>query len=291
MENAAGAPVIIGATGGSGTRAVQRIVQKAGYYMGAEETLAKSRDALSFQGLNKGIPDFLRGWLEGAPEGGDELHRAYEERLEVHLARLAERNQPWGWKMPWSMLLLPFLHAFHGDLRFIHVVRDGRDMVLSRNKNQLRAVGDVVLSPSDFSGPPELAAAKFWARTNLLAADYGEAELSSNYLRVRYEDLCSNPIETTSAIFSFLGSDQSVHVAAAEVRPSAGRGRWRSLDADLQAQLDAAIGPALDRFGYKREPLSRIAQLLRPVSRPALDSISRIRARRSRRSNQNPQLP
>ena len=54
-----------------------------------------------------------------------------------HLAPLGGRPRPWGWKHPHSLLLLPLLVDAWPRLRFVHVVRDGRDMAFSANRNQL----------------------------------------------------------------------------------------------------------------------------------------------------------
>ena len=55
--------------------------------------------------------------------------------LEDHCAPIAANPRPWGWKEPRSIYLLSFLHRHLPALRFLHVVRDGRDMALSKNQN------------------------------------------------------------------------------------------------------------------------------------------------------------
>ena len=91
------------------------------------------------------------------------------------IARALEPGRPWGWKEPRSIYLLPFLHRHLPSLRFLHVVRDGRDMALSANQNQLRKHGDAAAIPADLS-PPERSIA-LWSWVNLTAARYGEEHL------------------------------------------------------------------------------------------------------------------
>ena len=69
--------------------------------------------------------------------------------LVEHCATL-EPGRPWGWKEPRSIYLLPFFHQQLPALRFLHVVRDGRDMALSANQNQLRKHGNGLPSPPTF---------------------------------------------------------------------------------------------------------------------------------------------
>jgi len=47
-----------------------------------------------------------------------------------------------------------------------------------------------------FSSSPERAML-LWGRVNVRAAEFGETHLLDNYLRVRFEDLCAKPVETT----------------------------------------------------------------------------------------------
>src|SRR6266581_3850267 len=82
---------------------------------------------------------------------------------------------------PRSIYLLPFLRAELPTLKFIHVLRDGRDMALSQNQNQLRKHGAAVLSWRErlFSSMPERAIT-LWDRVNLRAAEIGESEMGQN---------------------------------------------------------------------------------------------------------------
>jgi hypothetical protein len=57
----------------------------------------------------------------------ERLHRAHLEPLGASAAR-------WGWKQPRSTLLLPFLDRVLPNLRFMHLIRDGRDMAYSANR-------------------------------------------------------------------------------------------------------------------------------------------------------------
>src|SRR5213075_744488 len=92
-----------------------------------------------------------------------------------------------------SIYLLPFLHAQFAQLKFIHVMRDGRDMALSQNQNQLRKHGRAVLSWGErlFGSIPERSVL-LWEKVNSQAADYGKARLRESYLRVRFEIFVPN---------------------------------------------------------------------------------------------------
>jgi Sulfotransferase family len=257
-------PVVIFGTGGSGTRVLQVLTDHSGYYLGTN--LNRAGDALD-------IGHFMRRWLDrylGRTDWiGSEL-RGSEEReygyplamaedfaltLEQHRDALDDPQAMWGWKAPRTILILPFVHELFGGMRAIHLVRDGRDMAYSRNQQQMRRHAPQLLEAEhDEAGEPVRSIA-FWARVNLAAARYGERELGSNYLRIRYEDICSDPSSAVVELLDFIDSPASresmQRVAAEKIHPSSSIGRWREHD---QAELDALhdiAGAALRKFGYE----------------------------------------
>jgi len=230
-------PGVIGATGGSGTRVLAAVVQRAGMFVGSD--LNRSLDALDFAA-------FFDRWVGREPTPA----AAAELRALIARQHADARGRPWGWKEPRSVYLLPLLAAELPGLRFLHVVRDGRDMALSENQMQLRKHGDAVLGASD--EPQALRSIALWREVNLQAADFGERELGDRYLRVRFEDLCAEPAATVAEVMRFFGLDGDAgEIAAAEVKAPASLGRWREADPQLRATLSERAADALERFGYQ----------------------------------------
>jgi hypothetical protein len=137
----------------------------------------------------------------------------------------------------------------HG-LRYLHFLRDGRDMAFSENQQQLGKHGEAVLGSRPPRWRKQVPSIRLWSLVNTQAADYGEQHMPGRYLRVRFEDLCSDPAGTVGAIYDFFGLQGDVEKAAAEVRPPDTLGRWRGARARTVAALHEAAGPALERFGY-----------------------------------------
>lgn len=247
-------PNVIGATGGSGTRAVARIVRDGGLFIGTN--LNKSEDALEFGDFSdRWINAFM--WRRKWPILRDTLEQRMADDLDAvltrHLAPLRNApGQPWGWKEPRSIYLLPFFHRQLPRLKFLHVVRDGRDMAFSKNQNQLRKHGETLLKFRERYRNPALRSIILWSRINTLAAEYGETVLREGYMRVRSEDLCYDPVPTVQRILDFfdLGGDAR-EIAAAEVDPPTSLGRWQNESEETVARLERAAGPALKKFGYE----------------------------------------
>jgi hypothetical protein len=232
------APGVIGATGGSGTRVLARVVQRGGMYVGSD--LNRSEDALDFAA-------FSDRWVDRHERGETPPELVAELRALVARQRAEADGRPWGWKEPRSLYLLASLDAQLPGLRFLHVVRDGRDMALSSNQVQLRKHGDAVLGPG---GEPEpLRSIALWREVNLRAADAGE-RMGARYLRLRFEDLCSAPVQHVAEVLRFFALEgDAQRIAAEEVQAPTSLGRWR--DSELREALTERAADALERFGYQ----------------------------------------
>ena len=260
-------PVTIGATGGSGTRVVHAVLRAGGLFMGAPERLNGPGDAMDIEpALNAHIDPILTA-AGGLDYRMDALPAPVADAARRDLARgiaAFARGAPagtrrWGWKNPRGMFVLPAIHDLFPGMRFVHLVRDGRDMALSDNWNQPRKHHAALFGgPPPAEGDPE-AAIRMWAAANLGAADWGERTLGARYLRVRFEDLCAAPAAETERLLAFAGLDGREREAArraalAAVVPPGSLGRWRRLDRAASAGLSRVAAAALDRFGYEAAP-------------------------------------
>jgi sulfotransferase family protein len=244
------APVVVGGTGGSGTRAVARVLMALGVNMGRSRN--PSEDELSFAAF-----DWRWGRELLATHLGDSGRRdaepvaarqAFAELLRSHGERA---SGCWGWKHPHSYLLLRFLHGMSPGLRFVHVVRDGRDMALSGNQRQLKRYGSLLLGPEAGAMDSPARSATFWSRANCFAADTADAQPGMAYLCVRFEDLCADPIASIRRLAQFADVDQrGAAAAAALVTPPTTLGRWRNVGPSLASTLEHGAKDGLMRFGY-----------------------------------------
>jgi hypothetical protein len=174
--------------------------------------------------------------------------------IERHISTLPDERVRWGWKEPRSIYFLPLLDSRWPRLKFIHVVRDGRDMAFSSNQNQSRKHGPAVLRHDLRDAPQPVRSAALWARMNTEAARYGEASMPGRYLRIEFERLCGDPRSTVRSMLRFLECEtlEPTDQMLCEVAPPGSIGRWRSMGEP--STLDAiysVAGDALGRFGYR----------------------------------------
>lgn len=195
-----------------------------------------------------------RAVTERGPQSLPDAFRA------VYAAYAAHHGKPLhGDKTPGYVRRLPLLAEMFPEARFVHVVRDGRDVALS-----LEQVGW-----ARRQAPDGLATfAGFW-RTNLeLGFAAGQALGPRRYRELRYEELLDDPERVLRDVCDFLGlpfasSMLAYHEHAKELsaagRPPCHIGRpvtkglrdWRTeMDAGQVALFEGIAGDLLQRAGY-----------------------------------------
>jgi hypothetical protein len=247
-------PIVIGGSGGSGTRAVARFLTATGVHMG--EYLNHAVDALAFvetlDALINPILEYTRSLdYDPACLPADLAARSVEmihSAADIHCAPSA-RGGRWGFKNPRHMFLLPILNRAFPEFIFLHVLRDGRDMVLSKNRNQLRMhCRDLFGRPNDDT---PAASAGFWATVNFQAEAYGARVLKSRYILLRLEDFLGEARQDYAlGLAQKLELDKCRAVAHLDIfRAPASLGRWRARREELPPST-GIFGAALGYFGY-----------------------------------------
>jgi Sulfotransferase family len=250
LDASAPPPVVIGATGGSGTRVMAQVLRKAGWFLG-NRVHPDNEDSVP-------IGWFLTKWLKRLKDFPNvDSHtvagarRDFERMLYLHRRGIPSPVARWGWKNPRSLWLIPFLVQRFPELKFVHMIRDARDMMLSDNIYFLRQNGHWLLGP-DWWQNPEAAQLELWRISNKRAVAFAQQYLQDRYHMVRYEDLCRKPAETVSAVMAFLGSPNiDIGSVIEGIRDRGNIGRWRRDKTAKVADLSLAAQADLQRFGYE----------------------------------------
>lgn len=247
-------PCIIGATGGSGTRVVARIMRAGGMFIGSR-LLTDTEDAVPFKGyFDRWVNAFMdqsARWAQPAPRLEHLMAEELPELLREHCKDMQNGTSAWGWKAPRSIYLLPFWNRVFPRMRFLHVVRDGRDMAFSANQNQVRQHSCSLLDAGEEAMRLPSRAILLWSRLNLMTAQFGETHLGDRYLRVKFEDLCREPHAVIQLLYDFLGLKGDIQrIGVDEVNPPASLGCWRGKPSDMIAELEATGAQGLAHMGY-----------------------------------------
>jgi hypothetical protein len=202
------------------------------------------------------------GAARGAKTYADFVSRLYDLRAQQAGKTLS------GEKTPDYCRKMPLLHRLFPSARFLHIIRDGRDVALSTLDwaSSGKGPGRWDLWPEDSVG-----ACALWWRWQVGNGRYDGARLGrSVYREVRYENLVGQPQAELAAICEFLGLPYDEHMArfhegktraatgrsakSAWLGPVAGLRDWREqMSPEDAAVFDAIAGDLLDSAGYGRE--------------------------------------
>jgi Sulfotransferase family len=135
----------------------------------------------------------------------------------------AQGKVRWGDKSPGYVTKLPLFERLYPEAKFIHIMRDGRDVWLSLKK--LGWETNVV------------KVARTWANVLRKARRYGRSVNPSHYYELRYEDLISRPEEELKKIMEFLGepyTEELLHAGKADGKNIAFKG-WPKIHEGIEA--------------------------------------------------------
>lgn len=195
----------------------------------------------------------------------------------------------WGDKTPTYTQHIRAIHEALPEARFIHILRDGRDVAVS-------------LRPLWFSpGQSMEELAGYWVRRITEARDQAQGQPPGQpfYLEVRYEDLIADPVRELRRICGFLDlpydsrmveyhrtarlrleeaearlapdgrvvitKEERLHIQRFTSHPPelSRAGRWKTeMTPDMVAAYEAVAGTMLDELGYQRGRRSRLFRWL-----------------------------
>lgn len=169
----------------------------------------------------------------------------------------------WGDKTPFYTPDIDVLHRIFPDAKFLHLVRDGRDVVLSQKSIEWMS-GNLLKLILDWQ----------WKAT--IAHKVGSA-LGENFLEIRYEDLVRQPEQMLRRICGFIDesydttmlsySEKAEKIVPSDslkwhrnsIRPPdpSRLDRWKTGLARAERIIfEQLAGDTLDLFGYEREHLA-----------------------------------
>lgn len=233
-------PVVVFCKSHSGSRLLAQLIEGAGVYMGARQN--ESSDSLDLlrlvQHLVEGYyPDFGPLWNSGGRNIDlSSTATLVREVFADHLQGLGSPETRWGWKLCEALYVLPVIDFLFPNARYIHLIRDGRDVAFCNhtppdtpfwkkvyfNTDRVEVWRKYRLNYQDYHRHSHLFNAMHWVNSVSVARNYG-AMLRNRYLEVRYEDLCNDFASQSERILAHIGvSDNSAIVKQLEPSVYAG---------------------------------------------------------------------
>ena len=195
---------------------------------------------------------FNKGTKPKIPANWDTFPRTVEGVFDGIFSGLAANHgkRRWCEKTPDHVQHIPLLASTFPRARFIHLIRDGREVARSVNRRQLRT--------------PQLVIYR-WKKLVGLGRAEGR-KLGARYMELRYEDLTSNPKQEMARVCAFLEIENSEAVLQSRMPQSPKRkqmtpgelgaitknpAKWGSyFDTSTVGRLEAIGGRTLSDLGY-----------------------------------------
>jgi Sulfotransferase family len=219
------------------------------------ELISHLLDQPQFAGLQIG-----REELEGLIGNGRPVFYASFIKNLFDLYGRARGKARVGNKTPGFVRRIPIVHSLWPTARFVHLVRDGRDMYLSTMHRPLKNPKPGVFDT--WEEDPVSTAALWWELNVRLGRQAGSWLGPELYYEIRYESLVHHPAQECAALCAFLGlpyDDSMLHFNEGQRKPDAARPITAGLR-DWQSQMpphdveqfEAFAGKLLDELGYSR---------------------------------------
>ena len=204
------------------------------------------------------------------PDGGGPVAYSSFVSAIFDLHGKAQGKRLVGDKTPHYVRSLPTLHALWPGARFVHLVRDGRDVCLSvRNWSKVTEREGAAARYSSWEDDPVATTALWWEWQVRLGREAGAALGPQRYLEVRYESLVEDAAGGCRALCAFLEipydermlrfhegrarNDPELDAKKAWRPVTPGLRNWRTeMPAEELERFEATAGELLEELGYPR---------------------------------------
>ena len=230
--------------GHSGTRLISHTLYASGMYMG--RLINASGDKMPPQALYDACRVMAKyvKWNGDLSWDFDDLHTMDIDPEFIHLVETylqdvlppRSRYENYGWKLPETTLVYPWIVRMFPDAKYIHWVRDPRDCILSGHKTDDLRDFDIQYPHTD--DIRERRAISWLYQYEIMKS----TPVPKHCITVRFEDAITNQDETFARVESFLGFPLGKVI----VRPDS-VGRWKTDDGVHDFEF---LHPAMKEYQY-----------------------------------------
>ena len=190
-------PIIIGGCPRSGTTLARALI---GMHPKIRSPQRECNILLSFDFIEK-----LAENLELTKEEINNIKKRSKERIQyieqvIKLYLKKGEKQIIALKHPYHIIMIDKLFYHFPNMKFIHLIRDGRDVACSLRNFPKRKIVKGKIVPNDVINPIDMGIRKWVSCINR----GGKWQTSKNYIEIKYEDLINDSVNTMKKIFDFL---------------------------------------------------------------------------------------
>jgi LPS sulfotransferase NodH len=261
-----GPPVVMFSASHSGSRLLAQMLERLGVFMG--DDLNASHDSLPVFDLVRYLvewhaPDFQPLLQYGDAELPGRVLTAFRDHIGSRSwAPRTERR--WGWKLPETANVMPVIARLFPGARYIHLVRDGRDVAFSPfvapkapfwrkiyfNNDHITSWRGLGMTQRAYRSRSHLFNAARWVNSVTLGRAHG-AMAGERYLEISYEAVVADPDAALARVAAFLQIEQDwAPFESGEVRAGS-VGKWLRAPRRAVAEVRPLLEPTLAAFGYR----------------------------------------
>lgn len=252
-------PVILMGRGKSGTRLMSWACAKLGLSLGTTPRLPAGD--LAHRPFREVVKGLARRNLDVAREEAlrdNELNLFRKSAYEACKWLRGEHPDAvgWGWKWPETYLILPYVYRTFPQGRYVHMIRDGRDVAFKRHSTDdpARPLGRMLIERLGVQGKPRyLQAAASWEFQVRRYVEFSRQEIpAENRFEMSYEEFCREPVALMNRLADFLGipMTEACRDYVAGTLTDAQIGQHHDADPAQLREVEAQIGPLLSELGY-----------------------------------------
>ena len=188
-------PIIIGGCPRSGTTLVRAMIGKH------PEIASPEPEYNILMWINQG--DVLANVFNFSKKEIDDLrnkdHIVFAENILKHYMKKQSKKMI-AIKHPYHILIIDELFHYFPNMKFIHMIRDGRDTSCSLRTHPKRKIVNGEIIPTNTINPFN------WCIRKWVTCIYKGMKWinKGNYIEIKYEDLINEPLETMKTILGFL---------------------------------------------------------------------------------------
>jgi len=198
-------PVMLMGRGHSGTRVLSFACMHLGIQLGTsaatgdadDRTFTHTIKKIATQNLASGAPDQVRE---------KDLIR-FQNAVLKYYKKIGSPQTLWGWKFPETYLISDCIARTFPNARYIHLVRDGRDLAFKRHltDDPKRKLGKRLLTHINAMNlHHHLQAAMSWAFQVDRFDEFRTTLNANQVLDIKFEDVCREPMAAMQAVCTFL---------------------------------------------------------------------------------------
>jgi protein-tyrosine sulfotransferase len=180
---------------------------------------------------------------EEIPTKERSLARIIDEVFKTYTSEKFPEAKQWGDQSPIHTFSLPYIQKVFPKARYIHMLRDGRDVISSymikRNTNQSHDLNEAIYR---------------WKTSIKRTKELKKSIPSNRYLEVRYEDLVRQPEEELRRVSQFLGIEYTSKMLDYWKMPTTIENKYYSFHANLgKPVFPSSIGKWKERLSEEQQ--------------------------------------